>query len=292
MPKVVASGATNGRHAVGVIMTPSNAGGMDPFYSQLLAGISGAVADADLRLELMMPRNRREREDAESYLLSGAAEGAILVGLHVDDPLPEHLVREGIPVAYVGPPPRGVAIDYVDCENRDGGRKATQHLVAIGRKRIATIGGLLDAGGGMERMLGYRDALVEAGYEPDATLEEVADFRPDRATIAMERLLLNHPDVDAVFVASDIMAAMAIRTLQQYRRKVPDDVAVVGFDDSFIAMIAHPTLTTMRQPIPEMAAEAVRLLVSRLGGVAAEPSAVLYPAELVVRESTGGLRVL
>ncbi len=118
--------------------------------------------------------------------------------------------------------------------------------------------------GAIDRRMGYRDALVEAGITLDPTLEEVADYLPDRAHMAMERLLLNRPDVDGVFAASDLMAAAAMRVLRQAGKRIPKDVAVVGFDDSPTARTTNPPLTSIRQPLDEIGHEAVSILMREM----------------------------
>jgi DNA-binding LacI/PurR family transcriptional regulator len=127
-----------------------------------------------------------------------------------------------------------------------------------------------------------------AGIEPDPTLEELGGFVPDRAQLAMERLLTNHPDVDAVFACSDSMASAAIEVLHQAGKRVPEDVAVIGYDDTPVATTTHPHLSTMRQPIETLGTETVRLLMQSMIDLRWEPEQSIMEAELVVRESTVG----
>ncbi len=289
-PRLVTAVPANRIASVAVVIPESTSSLFDdPFFSILLRGISATLGEMDLQLVLLLPQSLRQLQHAEEYLTGGHVDGALLAGLHADDPLPQRLVDRGLPVVVSGPPPRGVRASYVDADNRHGGRLATEHLLSLGRRRVATIGGNLDMGSAVDRLLGYREAIAAAGLSLDPTLEEVADYRPDRALMAMERLLLNHPDVDAVFAASDLMAASALRVLQRSRRRVPEDVALVGYDDSAVSLMVHPTLTTIRQPISEMGSEMVRLLVRRMEvGPGADPETVIFKTELVYRESTGG----
>jgi DNA-binding LacI/PurR family transcriptional regulator len=142
----------------------------------------------------------------------------------------------------------------------------------------------------MDRLMGYRDALSGAGVALDPTLEEVGDYRTERAVVAMERLLHNHPDVDAVFAASDLMAVGAIKVLAKANRRIPEDVAVVGFDDSAAAKLSSPALSSVRQPIETMGREAVDILVHHMSKPSAEPQHIVFGPELVIRESTVGGR--
>jgi DNA-binding LacI/PurR family transcriptional regulator len=173
----------------------------------------------------------------------------------------------------------------VDADNRGGARKAVGHLARRGRRRIATITGPLDMGVGLDRLDGYREGLAAAGLAGAGDLVETGDFTEEGGAAAMERLL-GRPGrpVDAVFAASDLMAAGALRALRAAGRRVPEDVAVVGFEDSAVARYAQPPLTTVRQPIEEMGRQATRLLLARVAGEASGMHLIL-DVDLVVRAS-------
>jgi len=154
-----------------------------------------------------------------------------------------------------------------------------QYLLSKGRRTIGMITGPLDTPGGVDRLAGYRDVL---GPVPDR-LVVTGDYVRDRGEAAMERLLSQAPDLDAVFVASDLMAAGALTALRRAGRRVPDDVAIGGFDDSSMATAVSPALTTIRQPLTRISAEMVRLLLALIAGD--PPATVILPTELVVRDS-------
>jgi DNA-binding LacI/PurR family transcriptional regulator len=172
----------------------------------------------------------------------------------------------------------------VDSDNVAGARQAVQVLVVRGARRIATITGPLDMAVGQDRLAGYRAALTDAGRAFRRSAVSEGDFTVDGGAAAMRRLLKAEPAVDAVFVASDLMAVGALQTLAEAGRKVPDDVAVVGFDDSGEAKIAVPPLTTVRQPLAALGRTMTRVLLSRISGAAVEPRTVL-PTEVVHRAS-------
>jgi DNA-binding LacI/PurR family transcriptional regulator len=153
------------------------------------------------------------------------------------------------------------------------------YLRSRGHRTIATITGPLDTSGGVDRLAGYRDVLGD----PDPRLVATGDYTRASGEAAMERLLAAAPELDAVFVSSDLMAAGAIAALQRAGRRVPQDVAVGGFDDSKVATAAVPQLTTIRQPWSRLSAEMVRLLLSHLSGES--HAVVILPTELVVRDS-------
>jgi DNA-binding LacI/PurR family transcriptional regulator len=167
---------------------------------------------------------------------------------------------------------------------------AMAHLLDGGRRSIATIHGTLDMSSGLDRLEGYRDALRDAGLVHDPGLEAAGNYHPVTAADAMRDLLDRRPGLDAVFAASDSMAAAAIRVLQESGRRVPEDVAVVGFDDSLVARTTRPELSTVRQPIEAMGREMARLLLRQIDEPGSAPSQVVFATELVVRESSGGSR--
>jgi DNA-binding LacI/PurR family transcriptional regulator len=271
-----------------VIMEPAGSLFADPFFGHLLVGISDGLAARDIQLVLLMAQTPREGARVERYLDAGHVDGAILVGPHGDDPLPARLDHHGVPVVLSGRQLGDGSISHVDSDNRGGARMAAAHLVAGGRRSIATIHGALDLSSGTDRLEGYRDALQEAGLAPVAALEAGGNYYPVTAADAMRELLERRPGLDAVFAASDSMAAAAIRVIQESGRRIPEDVAVVGFDDSPVALTTRPTLSTVRQPIEAMGREMARLLLHRIDNPGEAPSQVVFATELVVRESSGG----
>ena len=261
----------------------------DPFFLLFLNGIGTALAPRGIQLVLLMPQSGEEEKRLEQYVAAGHIDGVVLTALHGDDPLPERLAARGVPVVVNGRPPRGAQASYVDVDSRGGAATATAHLLAQGRRKVATITGSLDMPAALDRLLGFRDALEAAGLPIDPSLEEVGDFSQEGATRAMNLLLERQPDLDGLFVASDSMAAMALGVLQSAGRRVPDDVAVVGFDDQPIAGTTRPPLSSVRHPIEAMSHEMVRLLLHSIEARDHVPRQVMFPTELVIRESSGGL---
>jgi DNA-binding LacI/PurR family transcriptional regulator len=257
----------------------------EPFFAGMVRGVSAALAETDVQLLLLIAQDLLHRGRLERYVLGGHVDGVLLASLHGDDPLPAILERAGVPAVLVGRPAGSSPACYVDADNRGGARKAVAHLARRGRRRIATITGPLDMGVGVDRLDGYRDGLRAAGLTEAGELVEAGDFSEESGAAAIGRLL-RRPGrpVDAVFAASDLMAAGALRALRAAGRRIPDDVAVVGFEDSAIAGYAQPPLTTVRQPIEEMGRQATRLLLARAAGDATGMRVIL-DVELVVRAS-------
>jgi DNA-binding LacI/PurR family transcriptional regulator len=261
----------------------------DPFFPRVLRGISEALADEGLQLVLLMPQERSDHVRVERYLEGGHVDGVMLISLHAADPMPSALRRRGVPLVIGGRPPEEGAT-YVDVDNRGGARTAVEHLLASGRRRIATIAGPQDMAVGRDRLEGYRAALAAAGMRAEDALVEVADFTLDGGRAAMERLLAGTPSVDAVFVASDLMALGAVAALRNARRAIPNDVAIVGFDDSPLVATTEPHLSSVRQPIEEMGREMARLLVHQIGSPSGPPRRVILDTQLVARGSSMGTR--
>jgi DNA-binding LacI/PurR family transcriptional regulator len=281
---------TRRSNAIGVIIpAPTSRILMDPFFLMFFSAIGTELALHSYQLLLVMPQSFDEEKHLERYLASGHIDGIVVTALHADDTLPERIAARGVPVVVSGRAPLGARASYVDADCRSGAAAATSHLLAQGRRTVATISGSLDMPSAMDRLLGYRDALQAAGLPVDPTLEAVGDFSQQGASEAMNLLLERRPDIDGVFVASDTMAAMALHVLQGAGRRVPDDVAVVGFDDQPIARTTEPPLSSVRHPIEAMSHEMVRLLLDTIEAEDHLPMQVVFPTELIIRESSGGL---
>lgn len=237
----------------------------DPFFAAMVRGISASVAETDLQLVLLMIQSPRERVKVERYVTQGHVDGVVLLSLHSGDPLPDLLAEANVPTVLSGRSNGNRRfVSYVDADNRGGGRLAADHLLSIGRSRIATVTGPLDMVASVDRFDGFCDGLRAAGIRPTRSLVEAGDFSDRSGQLAMTSLLRRNPDLDGVFVASDPMALGALRALELAGRRVPEDVAVVGFDDIPMAGYAHPPLTTVRQPLDEMAAAMAELLLAQL----------------------------
>jgi DNA-binding LacI/PurR family transcriptional regulator len=257
----------------------------DPFFASIVRGISAELAETDLNLVLLSARGRREQDKIGRYVRQGHVDGVILMSLHSDDVLPDVLSEAGIPVVLSGRPFDGRAISYVDADNAGGAQEATELLVGLGRRRIATITGPRDMIAGVDRYAGYRAALERAGFAGGDELVAEGDFTEGGGTRAMEELLRRVPDIDAVFVASDPMAVGALRALRGAGRKVPDDVAVAGFDDAAIAATCDPPLTTVAQPLEDMTHLMTEMLLEQVEGLADEPRSEVCRTRLVRRAS-------
>lgn len=268
-----------------VVSEPESRIFSERFFRALVQGITAAIADTELQLVLLLAQGEREHDKAERYLRQGHVDGAILVSLHGEDPLPAALTAAGLPTVLSGRPRPGELLPYVDADNRGGARAAVSYLLDSGRTAVATITGPLDMTAAVDRYQGWREALHARGQRVTRSLVAHGDFSEESGARAMRALLARRPDLDAVFAASDAMAIGALRALAEAGRSVPRDVAVVGFDDLGDAAAASPPLTTVRQPLDAMARAMTDLLLRRIAGTDGGPEALVYPTELVIRES-------
>jgi len=257
----------------------------DPFFANVLRGVNAALSSTDLQLVLLHARGDLQRERALRYVCSGHVDGALLISMHGDDPMPDAIRAAEIPMVTMGRPPSGPRADYVDADNAGGGREAVRHLISTGRRCLATVAGPLDMSAGVDRLRGYVRATRAASMRAAADRVAYGDFTEAAGYRGIKQLLQDTPKIDGVFVASDLMGVGALRGLREVGRRVPDDVAVIGFDDAPLAPYADPPLTTIRQPVERLGQEMVRLLLHRQSDPTGEPQTVILPTELVVRSS-------
>jgi DNA-binding LacI/PurR family transcriptional regulator len=260
----------------------------DPFFPRLIRGINSVLNEVDQLLVLLTPQSAHDEEQLGRYLTSGHLDGAMLVSLHGADPLPSYLAERGIPVVVGGRPTRGTPVDFVDVDNVQGALQAVRHLVALGRRRIVTVTGPLDMAPSQDRLEGYRLALAEADIRNDSALEAAGEFDQAAARYAVDQLIEKKVGFDAVFAASDAMALGAMSAIRHAGLRVPEDVAIVGYDDSPLALSSDPPLSSVRQPIEEMGREMARALLAQLGPSRQVPRSVVLATELIVRGSSGG----
>ncbi|MFE1320221.1 LacI family DNA-binding transcriptional regulator [Kitasatospora phosalacinea] len=256
----------------------------EPYFSVLVRGIKRGLAGTGLQLLLAIAQSGPEEEQLMRYLTAQHVDGVLLTSLHGNDPMPRQLEESGIPTVVIGAPLGFDPAYCVDVDNRDGARRAVRHLAQQGRRRIATVTGPQDTRAGLQRLQGFHDALADAGLPAGPVAH--GDFSADSGVHAMQELLRRDPELDAVFAASDSMAIGAMRVLKEQGRRVPEDVAVVGFDDSPIATHTDPPLTSVHQPLEKMGREMTRMLIARINGEAVARPTVVFEPQLVVRDST------
>ena len=273
--------ASRQTHAIALIVPEdTNRFFGDPFFAAIVAGITGKLGSSDYLLNLLIASDD-PGDKMTSFVRNGGVDGALIVSHHTSDAFIDR-IADAVPVVYGGRPVRRREADYVvDVDNVTGAENATRRLVEIGRTKIATISGTPTMVSSIDRVVGFRSVLADAGLQ--AFAEEAGDYSEGSGSDAMRRILsVGTPD--AVFVASDLMARGALTVLRAAGLRVPEDVALVGFDDSSVAVSTDPQLTTMRQPMYAQGEAMAAVLLARLAGEDPAHTTIL-PTELVVRAS-------
>ena len=284
VPNPVARGLAGGRtFSIGVLTQAIDS----PFYGAALRGIEVALGAAGYS-PLFSSGHWQADEESRCIdaLRSRRVDGLIVLTGRLSDTALRSVARS-LPVVVTGRRLKAPNLVSLDFDHREGARQATQHLIALGHRRIAFIGGVPEHPDAVEREQGYREALEAAGLRADPALIAAGAFTEHSGVEAIERLLQRRTRFTAVFAANDQMALGAALGLYRSGKRVPDDVSLVGFDDVAGSMYAVPPLTTVHNPIQEIGELAARAMLALLGG---ERPRVEVPApRLIVRESTRAL---
>jgi DNA-binding LacI/PurR family transcriptional regulator len=286
VPNQAGRALATGRSDAVALVAPTTFLFGDPFMTRLIRGVNDVLSSREMQLILLTAQSVADADRVERYVAAGHADGVLLVSLPTSHPMAGRLASRGIPVVASGPPSDSELVSHVDVDNVAGAARAVAHLVAGGRRSIATITGRQDMPAGHGRLVGYRQGLQAAGIPYDDTLVETGDFTREGGARAMRLLLTRHSRLDAVFAASDVMAEAALQTLAHAGRRVPEDVALFGFDDHPMAATLDPPLSSVRQPIEEMGREMARLLIESVHSPDRQPRNVILSTRLEVRESS------
>lgn len=288
-PHIAARGLASGRTRVLGLIIPQGVSTLfsDPYFSVLIQGIAAACNRHDYSVMLWLAEPEFERRMVHQVIYGGLIDGVIVSSMLMDDPIVPALAEADRPFVLVGRYPALPDVAYVDTDNVAGSRAAVEHLLKAGRRRIAAITGPLGMIAGADRRDGYVAALKAHGRPADPRLMVESDFTEAGGYAAMKKLLPHRPD--AIFAASDTMAIGALRALHDAGRRVPEDVALVGFDDIAAAERTDPPLTTVRQTIDQLGSAAVQLLLSQIDRPNEPRRRVLLPPSLIVRASCGAV---
>jgi DNA-binding LacI/PurR family transcriptional regulator len=263
----------------------------DYFFTQVIVG-----AEAEARRHgyfFLLCSTERNPADEPEYLrlLSERQVDGVLFARPSTEPDSRHLaslIRQGVPCVCTAYRLPGESLIVVDVDNELGGRLATGCLLRAGRRRIGMITGPPHWLSARNRWRGYRAALEEGGLPYDEGIIAFGDWSYESGYAAMKALLEEEPALDGLFAHNDCMAIGAMRALAECGRRVPDDVAVVGFDDIPVAAYCNPPLSTVRQPMRQVGELAARLLIDAVEGRNPERKEVLLEPELIVRQSCSG----
>ena len=257
----------------------------DPFFATVVQGVALYLSDTDFTLNMLIASEMRS-EKTRRYLLGGNADGALVVSHHSGDHSYDALDLS-LPIVYGGRPlvetADGGESYFVDVDNSAGAAEATAHLLSTGRSRIATIAGPQDMPPGHDRLRGWRGTMTEAGL--DDSLVEYGDFTPESGAAAMQRLFDRGLPIDGLFAANDQMAAGAYSVILKRGLRIPEDIAVAGFDNNYFGSTAVPALTTIDQPSLELGRAMAEVLVRRIEGKPVD-RVTMMPTTLITRAST------
>ncbi len=259
------------------------------FYPELIEAVCAIAAEHDLSVVLGNTQQDPERQkDYLNLLIARRVDGIILTSTMMEAPYVAELARRRYPIVLVNRLTTDNIGDSVSIDNEDGSKQAVRHLLALGHRRLAYLGGLKGTSTNRDRERGFKAALHEAGLHLDPQALLWGDYTPQRAFHAATQLLHLPDRPTAVVCADDGSALSFMDGLFDKGVSVPGGCAVIGFDDVRDAAHRQIGLTTVRQPVAQMAEIAMHLLLDRIGGVSpADPRQVVLPAELVVRRSCG-----
>lgn len=255
----------------------------DPNIGAILLGTNTVLSESDYQLVTLIIDSPRDSDRVAEYLQGGFVDGVIIISARAGDPIGRAVATMGIPAAFVGHPPGIEGIAYVGIDNVGAARSITERLLATGRRRVGMIASALDRDSGRDRLAGFREAMGEL-FDPDLVVPFPL-YSHGAGIDGMRQLLDRAPDIEGVFAASDAIAAGALDALRTAGRSVPDDVGVVGFDDSAWALRCQPALSTVRQPAAELGQAAARLVLDQLGGVETPTDGTILDTTVVWRLS-------
>jgi len=260
----------------------------DTFYfPTLLQGISKTTSEHDHAMMLWLIQNEEEKHAFYRRIVTNRLmDGVIIASATRDEPLVEHFLESGIPFVMVEQPGHHVdQISFVSIDNEASAFDVVTYLITLGRRRIGHVTGNLGITDGDDRVRGYKRALTTAGYPVDRALIFEGNFSHRSGYLGAKHLV--EQQVDAIFAANDITARGVLQALYEAQVRVPDDIALVGFDDLPTASQLSPRLTTVRHPVQEKGQAAASILLDLIENPGSGPYHLTLPTQLIVRESSG-----
>lgn len=237
----------------------------DPNIGSILLGANAVLSAADYQLVSLIIDSERDSHRVADYLQGGLVDGAVIVSARASDPIALAVKNLGVPAAFVGHPPGIPDIPYVAIDNAAAAEAITARLLDTGRTRVGMIACALDRDSGQDRFAGFKAAMGDL-FDPGLVVEYPL-YTYGFGLEGMQELLRRRPDLDGVFAASDAVAAGAMTALQESGRRVPEDVGIVGFDDSSWALRCRPQLSTVKQPADLLGKRAAELVLAQIRGL-------------------------
>lgn len=281
---------TQKTHIIGIIISNPTRTFRSYYTSILFQGINDVTYERDYATLIWWQRMAVEKDRFSERILQQKRlmDGMLISSAEIENTLTDRLMEMGVPFVMMERPLHASdRISFVTVDNLQSAEGAVEHLIKLGRRRIAHIIGLPGNADSQDRLTGYRMALEANNIPFDPKLIVDGSFRRESGDVGMRKLLARDIPIDAVFAGNDEIADGALMVLKQNGIRVPEDIALVGFDDVPLAQDSSPSLTTVRQPIYERGAHATTLLLDMIEGKVTEPQQVILPTQLVIRQSCG-----
>lgn len=259
------------------------------FFSEIIRGIDHMAQANGYHILVSSSHDSKDEIDAALRSMRGRVDGMIIMSPDLETRRTLHVLQGNFPVVLLNGGPEAKEFDTITIENHEGARQMTHHLIARGHRRIAMIGGPQRNYDATERLRGYRTALAESGIELDESLIVQGDFSELSGHGAVKQLLDLERRPTAIFAANDSMAIGALSALRENHVRVPDDMAVAGFDDIPLARYMNPPLSTVHVDISQLGERAAALLLSSLQNDNRSHEQLQLSTTLVIRASCGGV---
>ncbi|MCL4515445.1 MAG: LacI family transcriptional regulator [Firmicutes bacterium] len=293
-PNAVARRLASRRTNIVAVVVPSLA---NPFFATIVHELQGRLLDAGLDIIMYDTEDdvQLEAKHTES-LLRNRVDGVVFIGQHTgmehpNDQILRELPEQGVKLVLVERELSESPIPQIYADKEEGARSAVRHLVSLGHRRIAMVGGFLSMGGSFLRRRGYETALQEAKIPVDSDLIVDGGFTPLGGYQVTRELLLRRPGITALFVANDLMSIGVLKALQESGKRVPEDVSVIGFDNIPESRFLNPSLSTVDVPTRRLGQAAAEVLLSSLEDKTTNSRTIVFPVELIIRDSTGPCNV-
>lgn len=287
-PNVFARGlVTNTASSIGILIPPQMTEFFaNPFFSEMMSGVSEVARREGF--DTVLSTSAVDEEDAVDRMMRGRrVDGLILLMSRKEDPVLQKVVEQSFPAVLLGRPADSVPIAYVNNDNVKAAYEATMHLIRLGHERIGFLGGAFDLIVTMDRLDGYRMALHEAGIAQNPRMEVPSFFLEQGGYQGMMHLLALPVRPTAVLASDDVLAFGAMRAAGELGYHLPDELAIIGFNDIRLAELANPALTSVRVHMHELGASATELLIEQIKNPSIGPRSKIVDTELVIRTSCG-----
>ncbi|CAM4525333.1 LacI family DNA-binding transcriptional regulator [Paenibacillus xylanexedens] len=260
----------------------------NPYFAELARAVEDRSRQLGYSVVICSTDNKDERVERYLNLLQQKRVDGMMIGTGIDNAeILSPLLQQSIPIALIARHMPSLSVHTVTIDDILGGALAAEHLLELGHTRLAVLSEPSKVSSSQERVRGFRETLIKAGYtlEPNQIRESAADL----SSAKKEALLLlgekDHPT--GLFCCNDIQAIGALQAAKELGLRVPEDVSIIGFDNTILASVTSPPLTTVAQPIEELGHRAVDLLIEELKDEQKEPQKIVLKPELVIRESAG-----